>query len=121
MKLSRGFWETFILDLALAVMVTRFIKGRSETASFGVASVPSGSTGKWRKSIIVVDLARRLVGSQLFFLLVEKMMSPDSRLRSILASVWSSIWDGRQVVLTVSESECSLVPVQENKYLIIEQ
>jgi hypothetical protein len=87
---SRWLIESGILDLAAAILMIRWIRRRDEAQSLGGFDGYS-SDDKWRKVVIVVDLIRRLVGSQAFFVLALALANEESWLGRNLRAVWSLI------------------------------
>jgi hypothetical protein len=108
-KVTRWAIEGGVLDLAAAILMVRWIRRRGEQQSLrvwqpmgqmpgvddalGMASDAAGMPfGKYKKVSIVVDLLRRLVGSQAFFFLVAACFNPHSWLGREIRSFWGMIW-----------------------------
>lgn len=97
-KWGRYSWivESGILDLAAAVMMIRLVRRRNELQLLGGLDgdgIPPA--GKMRKTIIIVDLIRRLAGSQAFFFLALACFSKDSWIHRGIHSVWRTFVPGR--------------------------
>ena len=111
-KWAKWAWpiETGILDLAMAVMMIRWIRRRNEAQALNIwqdrtampvvddvlgraAGAGNLPAGKWRKAGIAVDLIRRIVGSQAFFFLALACFNKDSWLNRELRSFGRMIFN----------------------------
>jgi NhaP-type Na+/H+ or K+/H+ antiporter len=90
---NRSKWliESGILDLAAGIMMIRWIRKREEAQALGGFEAGYANDAKWRKVVMIVDLVRRLVGSQAFFLLALAIANEESWLGRNVRVLWTAV------------------------------